>query len=400
MLDWVASKLSKLFAIGLCGIPQIGCANTAEYLQPPQDINLLVPENYLIKIYSKLPAEPNSFISGPRMMAEDTEGNLYVTTGKLNKVFKIKDTNQDGFGDSVKIFKDHLNIPNGIAIHKNYIFIANQNNILKINLKDPNSEEVIIDNLPTGHHTTKTIKIGPDENIYLNIGSSCNVCIENDPSRATILKYDLDGTPKGSLETLGRHKLNSIFATGLRNSQGFAWHPITLDMYATNNGSDSRAKLKGGKIDDNLPPEHLNIIKAGKNYGWPYCWGDKEEDPNFSGSEKFCNNMETPSLLLPAHSTPIGISFLDKTKFEKKFRKNALVALHGSWNRKEHSGYKIIMVEFDNMNKPIGYSDFITGWLKNGASWGRPVDIIQSNDGGIYISDDRSGYIYKVVYKQ
>ena len=400
MLDWFFSKLGKLFTIGLCGIPQIGCTNTAEFVEPPAQINLSVPENYTIQAFSKLPTVKNSFISGPRMMAEDTNGNLYVTTGRLNKVFKIKDTNHDGFGDSIEIFKDGLNVPNGIAIHEDYIFIANQDNVLKINLNEPEVEEVIIDNLPTGHHTTKTLKVGPDEKLYLNVGSSCNVCNEEDPLRATILRYDLKGKPEGSLETFGRHKTSPIYATGLRNAQGFAWHPITLDMYGTNNGSDSRAKSKGGKIDDSIPPEHLNTIKANKNYGWPHCWGNNQEDPNFPGSENFCKNMHPPSLLLPSHSTPIGISFLEKTKFEDNFKKNALIALHGSWNKKEHSGYKVILVEFNEENKPTGYSDFVTGWLKNGASWGRPVDIIQSNDGGVFISDDRSGYIYKVIYQK
>ena len=291
MLDWFFSKLGKLFTIGLCGIPQIGCANTAEFVEPPEHINLSVPENYTIQTFAKLPTVKNSFISGPRMMAEDANGNLYVTTGRLNKVFKIKDTNHDGFADSIEIFKDGLNVPNGIAIHEDYIFIANQDNVLKINLNEPEVEGVIIDNLPTGHHTTKTLKVGPDEKLYLNVGSSCNVCNEEDPLRATILRYDLKGKPEGAVKTFGRHKPNPIYATGLRNTQGFAWHPITLEMYGTNNGSDSRAKSKGGKIDDSIPPEHLNRIKANKNYGWPHCWGNNQEDPNFPGSENFCKNI-------------------------------------------------------------------------------------------------------------
>ena len=115
-----------------------------------------------------------------------------------------------------------------------------------------------------------------------------NVCVEEDPLRATILRYSLDGKPVGSLVTLGRHAANPIWANGLRNSQGFAWQPKTGAMFATNEGADDRSKTKNGQVNDDIPPEHLNRIESGKHYGWPYCWGDHFQDPNFVGADNFC----------------------------------------------------------------------------------------------------------------
>ena len=224
------------------------------------------------------------------------------------------------------------------------------------------------------------------------------MCVEDDPTRATILRYTLEGKPAGGLEVVGRHSLAPIWARGLRNSQGFAWHPKTGSMFATNNGSDMRSDKKNGKVNDELPPEHFNKIEPSKHYGWPHCWGEQVVDPNFAGADNFCKSTTPPAITFTSHSTPIGVTFLDKVKFPAEYKNDAIVALHGSWNRAQLSGYKLVRVKFNGDN-PTEVVDFATGWLKNNQAWGRPVDVIAGPDGALYVSDDGANVIYRISYK-
>ena len=335
------------------------------------------------------------------MLAFDKSGNLFVTLSESNQLLMLPDANKDGVSETGVLVSDALNAPNGLAFIGDDLLVANQDGVVKLSKKNNKwSVSPFISKLPSGGHSSKTIKLGPDNHLYLNVGSSCNVCVEDNPLRATILRYTLEGKSAGSLETLGRHTPNPTWAKGLRNSQGFAWHPKTGAMFATNNGSDMRSDKKNGKVNDELPPEHFNQIEPSQHYGWPHCWGDRVEDPNFVGETGFCNTTTAPAISFDSHSTPIGVTFLDKTSFPAEYKNDAIVALHGSWNRKTLSGYKLVRVKFDGA-KPIQTIDFATGWLNinNNQAWGRPVDVITGPDGALYVSDDRAGYIYRISYK-
>jgi glucose/arabinose dehydrogenase len=348
----------------------------------------------------------------PRMMALDSQGRLYAALASTNKVAMLPDVNKDGLAEAPVIIASHLNAPNSIAlIDDNTMLIGNQDGVVKVSQKNGvwSAPQPFISNLPYGHHTLKTVKIGPDGFLYVNVGSSCNVCNEADPQRATILRYTLDGKPAGSLVTLGKHAANPIWAQGLRNSQGFAWQPKSGAMFASNEGADDRSGTKNGKVNDDIPPEHLSKIEPNKHYGWPYCWGDSKggliDDQNFlAPNADFCKTATPPAITFTSHSTPIGITFLDKTNFPAGYKNDAIVALHGSWNRKVPSGYKLVRVKF-NAEKPIEVLDFATGWLNineagQNEAWGRPVDVITSPDGALYVSDDRAAVIYRISYKQ
>ncbi len=248
----------------------------------PVQLNIKLPAGFKISVFSQFKKADGENLGGesqaqPRMMAFDSQGRLYVALANTNQIAMLPDTNKDGLAEAPVIIASHLNAPNSIAfINEKAMLIGNQDSIVTIHKVDKkwSAPTPFISNLPFGHHTAKTIKVGSDGFIYINVGSSCNVCVESDPMRATVLRYTQDGKPAGISVTLVNHAENPIWERGLRNSQDFAWQPKTGAMFATNEGSDNRSSSKNGKVNDNIPPEHLNKIEPSKHYGWPYCWGD------------------------------------------------------------------------------------------------------------------------------
>ncbi|HNZ57512.1 MAG TPA: PQQ-dependent sugar dehydrogenase [Methylophilaceae bacterium] len=398
------------------GFSLASCANEAKVSPVPNENAgaIHLPKSFHIEVFADFKKHPVSTRGAPRMMTFDADGHLYVSLPRQGKVVMLaRGQSRASFENQAVLVAENLNAPHGLAFVGEKLYVANQDGIVVLE-KDlqatarygwpAKTVTSLVKNLPTGGHTLKSLKLGPDGLLYINVGSSCNVCIESDPLRATILRYTPDGKAAGAIATLGRHTPNPIYASGLRNSQGFAWHPTSQMMFATNNGADNRSEFKSGQVNDELPPEHLNIIAAGQHYGWPYCWGRAKDakgmfpDPNFVGEPDFCQSATPPVITFTAHSTPMGISFLDKTNWPAAYKKDAIVALHGSWNRKNPSGYKLIQVRFEG-DKPIEVLDFATGWLDGHSSFGRPVDVIVGPDGALYVSDDRAEVIYRISYK-
>lgn len=372
-------------------------------LQVNPEIQLKMPPGFKAQVFATLPAGGGDYFAGPRFMTFGPDGHLYLSLGLHNKVVMLPDRNQDGRADAVVTVADKLNGPQGLAFVDGLLHVATLDSVVRLEQDDSNWPAVritpIIRNLPAGGHMMKTLRLGPDNHLYLNVGSSCNVCDEVDPLRATLLRYTPEGRPAGALVTLGRHAPSPIWARGLRNTQGFAWHPTTGALFGTNDGADMRSDSKGGAPDDDLPPEHLNLLEAGKHYGWPHCWGNRVTDPNFPGPENFCAEMQPPVLTFPAHSTPIGIAFLEKARFPVEYRGDAVVALHGSWNRSVPSGYQLVRVHFKD-GKPEAVSEFASGWLRGSEAWGRPVDVVVGPDGALYVSDDRAGLVIRITHEE
>lgn len=398
-------SFSKYLYVALVLPSSIALANMAEFVPVPSnpENSIQLPAGFSLNVFAKINAAGADYFRGPRFMAFDPDGHLYISTGMDNQVLMLPDENKDGKADKVVVVSGQLNAPQGLVFLDDQLLVANQDSVVKLHRNSNGgwpavSVTPLIKGLSIGGHTLKTLKLGPDEHLYLNVGSSCNVCAETDPTRATIERYTKEGKAAGALVTLGRHKPSATWARGLRNAQGFAWHPVTDEMYATNNGSDMRASVKGGPVDDNVPPEHLNKVEAHGHYGWPYCWGNQVPDPLFHSDADFCKTTQAPVMMFDSHSTPLGISFLDKTNFPTEYLSDAIVALHGSWNRAQPSGYKLVRVKFKD-NKPTEVVDFATGWLQGKAAWGRPVDVITGPDGALYVSDDRAGLIYRIVYQ-
>lgn len=388
-----------------------GCANEAEVSEVPKNPadSIKLPAGFKLEVFAKLSAlTKESLVVNPRMMTFDASGNLYVSIPQRNSVVMLTDENRDGIAEKATLVANKLNAPQGLAFVGGKLYVANQDSIVVLEKNNgtwPSKPAVVVvKDLPTGGHTLKSLKLGPDGLLYINVGSSCNVCSESEAMRATILRYTVDGKPAGALTTLGRHAPSPIYASGLRNSQGFAWHPKTQQMFATNEGADNRSETRHGKVNDELPPEHLNQIEPGRHYGWPYCWGIPGDmtrqfaDPNFGNDSAFCKTTKPPAITFTSHSTPMGIAFLDGATVANEFKHDAIVALHGSWNRKVQSGYKLVRVKFEG-NQPVKVEDFATGWLNGNAAWGRPVDVVVGPDGALYVSDDRAGSIYRISYQ-
>jgi glucose/arabinose dehydrogenase len=257
-----------------------------------------------------------------------------------------------------------------------------------IELKDTDGDgqadqrKVLIDNYPDGGHSTRTVLFLPDGRMVVSIGSSCNVCIEDDKRRGGIVVYD---GPAATGE--------KIFATGLRNAVGLALNPLTGELWATNNGRD----LMG----DDLPPETVNILKEGADFGWPRCHAGEVIDPDF-GSPESCNGVEPPLLKMQAHSAPLGLAFYTGATFPAEYQGDLFIAFHGSWNRSTPTGYKVVRVHLQD-GRPVGpVQDFATGFaqLTEDDVFGRPVGLAVGPDGALYVSDDKGGYIYRISYRK
>ncbi len=183
-----------------------------------------------------------------------------------------------------------------------------------------------------------------------------------------------------------------VFASGVRNTVGFTWHPQTKEIWFTDNNRDS--------MGDDLPPCELNTApKAGMHFGYPYCHAGTIKDPEF-GSKRPCSDFTPPAKPLGAHVAPLGLKFYTGSMFPEAYRGHLFIAEHGSWDRSKKVGFKVSLVKVEN-SKVTSYEPFATGWLDDQTqkAWGRPVDVLVLEDGSMLVSDDRAGVIYRITYK-
>ncbi len=335
---------------------------------------LYVPKGFNVTIFAQ-------GLSGVRYLQLGPGGAVYAALPSTGRITRLVDQNGDGVADAVTTVLTGLNAPFGIAFRGDTMYFAEMTAVRRL---DPGaaSPVTVIPGLPGGGHATRTVVFGPDNLMYVAVGSSCNVCVESDPLRAAVTRYDLDGS--------GRH----TFATGLRNSVGLAFHPATGELWATNNDRDNIGPTVAAT--DSLPPERINILRDGKNYGWPRCYLPNKPNPEYAGTD--CSGVEPPAITFTAHSAPLGIKFYAGTAFPTEYRGDAFVAYHGSWNRSIPTGAKVVRVHVVN-GRPVSIEDFVTGWqLGDGSRWGRPVDVLSAPDGALLVSDDVGGRIWRITY--
>ena len=326
-------------------------------------------------------------ITNARFLRFTAAGDLLVSSPREKTVFLLeRDQNGDGKADGVIRLVTGLDSPQGLELVEGWLYIAETGAVKRVKFDAATRSvtgpaETVLPNLPTGgNHWTKTIHLGPDGWMYLTMGSTCNVCIETEPRRATMARFHPDGS---GYET---------YATGLRNAVDFDWRPADGALYATDNGRDL--------LGDDVPPCELDKVEQGKFYGWPYLYGNNQLDPDVGkqGDPKLLASAVPPAHAFGAHVAPLGMRFYRGTAFPKRYRGQAFVAQHGSWNRTKKSGYKVVLLEWQP-DGSIAESDFLTGFEVNEDVVGRPVDVLDGPDGALYVSDDFAGVIYRVRYR-
>jgi glucose/arabinose dehydrogenase len=364
-----------LFAALLaCGLPP-AVAQPAT-TPPAVPAALTVPAGFGISVFA-------SGLNGARLMAVSPEGILVVA--QRANVVALPDANGDGQAEPKVLLTDQQ-YAHSVAFANGYLYIATTPAILRVRWVNGNISGVpeTIAELPTSRpslHSSRTIAFGPDGRLYVAMGSSCNFCVEPDPRRTTIQVFNADGSN------------GHTFATGIRNAVGLDWDPQTGRLWAGDNGID--------KAGDEMPPDEINLIEEGKDYGHPFVIGRGMRSPladDRSAAERTRTPAVNPAFELPPHMAPMGVSFYRGAKFPDAFRTSLYVALHGSTDRSSKVGYKVVRLVMEN-GRPTRSEDFITGWLVGETVTGRPVGIVTGADGALYVSDDNKGFIYRVAAK-
>ena len=339
---------------------------------------ITLPAGFEIQVYA-------SNVPNARAMALGPEGTLFVGSRSAGNVYAVVDQDKDRQADKVYVIAKGLRAPAGVSIKDNALYVSAVNKILRFDriesqLSAPPAPVLITDQLPNKrHHGWKFIDFGPDGLLYVPVGAPCNVCRVSDPF-GTILRMNKDGS---NIE---------VFARGVRNSVGFAWHPRTSEMWFTDNGRDN--------LGDNQPPGELNKAStSGLHFGFPFCHGASVSDPRF-GHLYPCTNFQAPAQLLGPHVAPLGITFYEGEMFPEEYAESIFIAEHGSWNRKEKIGYRIMVVKLNKDGNPTTYKVFAEGWLQGERSWGRPADVIVLDDGSLLVADDAAGVIYRISYTE
>lgn len=342
----------------------------------PQAGNITLPPGFRIAIYA-------GDVPGARSMALGPKGTLFVGTREEGKVYAILDRNRDNIADEVITIAKGLNMPNGVAFMGNALYVAEVHRVVRYDdiesrLSDPPRPVVVNDSFPQDrHHGWKFIRFGPDGLLYIPVGAPCNICESEDPRYASIMRMNRDGT---GLER---------FAGGVRNTVGFDWHPVTKELWFTDNGRDW--------MGDNLPPDELNHApKKGMHFGYPYCHGTNIPDPEY-GKGKSCKAYTPPAMELGPHVASLGMRFYQGAMFPDAYRNQIFIAEHGSWNRSAPLGYRITVVKLEG-SRAVKYAVFADGWLRDGLVSGRPVDVQEMPDGALLVSDDKAGVIYRISY--
>jgi len=349
--------------------------NSSPTVQDDSDIKL--PPGFRIQVFA-------SDVPGARSMSLSPNGTLFVGTRGTGTVYAVLDKNKDSKADEVIELATGLESPNGVAFRNGALYVAENSRVIRFddienNLKEDAPYSVVNETFPTDKsHGWKFIAFGPDGKLYVPVGAPCNICLRDDERYASILRMDPDGS---SLE---------VFASGIRNTVGFDWHPNTKELWFTDNGRDM--------LGDNIPPDELNHApQKGLHFGFPFFHGGDIKDPEF-GEGKNPDDYIKPVQKLGPHVAALGMRFYTGQMFPAEYRNQVFIAEHGSWNRSERIGYRVMLVKL-NGNTAVSYEPFAEGWLQGNNVTGRPVDVLVMPDGALLVSDDYGGVIYRIYYE-
>ncbi len=327
--------------------------------------DIQVPTGFAVEVYAADLANVRTLKFGP-------DGMLYAAQSEEGRIVRL---DPSVAGGEPAIVADDLNQPYGMAFHDSALFVGEHHQVIRLDGPDHTRSVVVVPDLPTGGHWTREIVFGADGMLYLSVGSSCNLCEEDDPRRAAVSRYRPDGSG------------GEVIATGLRNAAGLAVHPETGAIWASQNERDMAG--------DDIPPEEINVLTDGTDFGWPFCYGAKLPNREYPDPAR-CAATTAPALAMQAHSAPLGMVFYTGDQFPEEWRGDLFVAFHGSWNRSRPTGYLLAHVDVQD-GRPVSYEPFASGWLEEGGRvTGRPVYPAVGPDGSLYLSDDEGGRIYRI----
>ncbi len=361
------SVTASLFCLMLAASPVSADSRIQQSLK-----TLKLPPGFSLEVFAR--------IEGAREMAVDpASGAVYVTT-RQKELWLVEK------GEPI-LLREGLNGQAGVAVSGTHVFLSETHRLLRFDQQDlfqnrHQAKAIIIDNsLPAKTwHGSRSLAIGPSGKIYIAMGAPCNICQPQGIEDA-IIRMNLDGSDR------------EIYAQGIRNSVGMAFHLSSGALFFNDNNVDS--------MGDNKPAGELNHApKAGLHFGFPWVLGLGDQHPDFA-QQPASLKTQLPVMAYQAHVAALGMAFIRAGHFPDDFTGDLLVAQHGSWDRANPVGYRVLRVFFQGGDKPIKKEVLIDGWLlSDGRSWGRPADIEQAIDGSILISDDRAGFIYRLSYQQ
>ncbi|WP_425145188.1 PQQ-dependent sugar dehydrogenase [Deinococcus sp.] len=356
---------------------------------------LSVPQGFSLRVVA-------TGLGNARMPYVMPDGSIYLTRNEQGDVLLLRDANKDGVitGNERTVVAQNLRNIHGVTAHGGKLYLSVDKTVLVADILAGgklSTPRIFVKDLPdVGQHFARGVAFGADGFMYLSVGSTCNDCQDrSNPEVATMLRIAPDGSSR------------EVYASGLRHTIGFDWQPGTGKLFGLDQGSDWHG--------DDQPPEELNQIGRGQNYGWPYCFADKQADPYVNNApqgnptkEEFCAAQTSGSLLTyTAHAAAISFHFYTGKQFPAEFRNDAFATFRGSWNRSEPSGYQLARVHFDAQGKPLSITPFVSGFVyhddnqKEANGWtqfGRLAGLAQDIDGSLLFTDDQSGVLYRLSY--
>jgi glucose/arabinose dehydrogenase len=354
--------------------PHAGRLTAVPAAEIPVD-RLRVPPGFRVELWA-------SGMPGIRAMTRSASGKIYAGTRGIGRVYEITDS---GGARTSRVLAERLNQPAGVAYGNGALYVMAIDKVLRYDGIDanPNAEPVDLTarfNLPPEqHHNWKYIAFGPDGKLYVPFGAPCNICVPGEPY-AQIRRYNADGS---NMEVVAR---------GVRNSVGFAWHPVSRELWFTDHGRDW--------MGDDGPEDELNrVSRTGQFFGFPFCHANGIPDRDVK-RDRACDGVAMPVSTMGPHAAAMGVHFYTGTMFPPEYRNALLVARKGSWNRSKKFGYDVVVVRTDAVGTSPRIEPFVTGFLDQGTDqfWGRPVYMLQMPDGSLLLSDEQMGAIYRISY--
>jgi glucose/arabinose dehydrogenase len=386
---------------------------------PALAATLKAPAGFKVEVFA-------SGLGNPRWLASGPDGSTYVTLRMEGQVLRLRDGNGDGDAADAgerTVVADAATNPaltgvHGITVHEGRVYLVSIKSVVSAAVGSDgglSDFRTLVSDLPDGgQHPNRTIAVGPDGKLYVTVGSTCDACGETNSEAATVLRLELTGAAATDNPANPNHPMLArdpaakisprVWASGLRNTLGFDWHPTTGAPWGSDHGSDGRG--------NDLPPDEVNLLAGGKSYGWPFCFANQQPDPiidqpsEMMTKQQYCPKTDSSAATYQAHSAPIGFVFYDGDQFPAAYKGDAFVAFRGSWNRDVPTGYKVVRVHFGPGGTPAAlpggsvYEDFVTGWLIEGgaAHFGRIAGLAVAQDGSLLIAEDTNGVIYRVSH--